>query len=147
MLIEDQQLLFYQRCDRRAFLDVYGDRTLKEPPSDFLLKLIADSVTYRKTIIADRIYSQPKYPPQDWEAGMQATLELMRQGVDYIYRGVLLYHSHSSDSAYGDRSCFDQLPEQVSYLSRPDLLVKKPGASQFGDWLYIPQDIRLGKRP
>ncbi|WP_434222230.1 TM0106 family RecB-like putative nuclease [Limnospira platensis CENA597] len=148
MLIEDQQLLFYQRCDRRAFLDVYGDQSQKEPISDFLRKLIADSVSYRKTIIADRIYSQPKYPPQDWEAGMQATLELMRQGVDYIYRGVLLYHSHSSPAAdYGDRSFFDQLPEQVTYLSRPDLLVKKPGVSQFGDWLYIPQDIRLGKRP
>lgn len=147
MLIEDQQLLFYQRCHRRAFLDVYGDESQKEPPSDFLLKLIADSGTYRKTVIGDRIYSQPQYPSKNWLAGMEATLKLMQQGVDYIYRGVLLYHNHLSASSDSDRSFFDKFSNNISFLSRPDLLVKKPGVSKFGDWLYVPQDIRLGKRP
>lgn len=202
MLIEDQQLLFYQRCHRRAFLDVYGDRTQKEPPSDFLLKLIADSGTYRKTVLGDRAYSQPEYPYKDWEAGVQATLELMKQGVDRIYGGVLLFHTgrppaqlpeaeagdlYSPPYQEGagainsppyqggagaidsppyqggaggdlspqisdlilesDRDFLSRLPDGITLLSHPDLLVKKTGVSIVGDWTYIPQDIRLGKRP
>ena len=43
MLLNAELLLNYQRCSRRAFLDLYGDRSQRDPPSDYLLKLLQDS--------------------------------------------------------------------------------------------------------
>ncbi|MCC5623925.1 TM0106 family RecB-like putative nuclease, partial [Nostoc sp. CHAB 5715] len=37
--------------------------------------------------------------------------------------------------------------EVYTLLSSPDLLVKRPGKSCFGDWMYVPASIELGKRP
>jgi predicted RecB family nuclease len=55
----------------------------------------------------------------------------MQQGVECIYKGVLL-------APYS---------EDVTLLSRPHLLIKQQGRSKFGDWVYIPANIQLGKRP
>ncbi|HLO48242.1 MAG TPA: TM0106 family RecB-like putative nuclease [Kamptonema sp.] len=155
MLITDKELLNYQRCNRRAFLDVYGDSNHLDPASDFLLKLIRDSITYRQRILEQQAYHQPYYPNGDWVAGTEATLALMRQGVDRIYRGVLL---HSENSAINYSTPIDNqvffnkvnhslLPANVDLLSRPHLLIKQPGSSNFGDWMYAPADIWLAKRP
>lgn len=131
MLLTAELLLNYQRCDRRAFLDTYGDRSQKLPPSDFLLKLSQDSILHRQTVLADRVWHRPNYPQEDWAAGAQATRDLMQQGVEQIYQGVLLVED----------------PSGLILTSNPHLLVKRPGYSYFGDWLYVPGDIRLSKRP
>jgi uncharacterized protein len=55
----------------------------------------------------------------------------MEQGVDRIVKGVLHV----------------QLENGTHLVSCPDLLIKQPGYSLFGDWTYAPMDIRLGKRP
>lgn len=55
----------------------------------------------------------------------------MEQGVESIYRGVL---------------AASWLPG-VELVSKPDLFVRHPGSSRFGDWFYVPYDIRFGKRP
>ncbi len=90
MLIDAEQLIHYQRCRRRAFLDVYGDLSQRDAPNEYLLKLIHDSRANHKFVLSKQVFSQPKYPVNDWEAGAQATLALMQQGVDRIYQGVLL---------------------------------------------------------
>ncbi|MFO8040784.1 MAG: TM0106 family RecB-like putative nuclease [Sodalinema sp.] len=131
MLVSDDLLLYYQRCDRRAFLDVFGDSGDRDPLDDFLLKLRQDSRCHRQEVLAQYDYHRPHWSGDDWYGATQATLELMEQGVESIYRGVL--------SA-------PWLPG-VHLLSKPDLLVRHPGSSQFGDWIYVPHDIRFGKRP
>ncbi|MGQ9869853.1 TM0106 family RecB-like putative nuclease [Leptodesmis sp.] len=131
MLIDAEQLIHYQRCRRRAFLDVHGDLSQRDAPNEYLSKLIQDSRANHRFVLSKQIFSQPKYPENDWEAGALATLELMQQGVDRIYQGILL--------SQGDAG--------VTFKSVPDLLVKQPGQSNFGDWLYVPMDIKLGKRP
>ncbi|MBE9041050.1 TM0106 family RecB-like putative nuclease [Oscillatoriales cyanobacterium LEGE 11467] len=130
MLLSAETLLFYQRCPRRAFLDVYGDVRHKEPESDFLRKLRQDSRLHREEILASFTYHQPSYPRYNWLAGSQSTLELMQQGVECIYRGVLL----------------TQWSGGTTLLSVPDLLVKQPGESDFGNWRYEAHNIKLGKR-
>ncbi|MGB3240484.1 MAG: TM0106 family RecB-like putative nuclease [Geitlerinemataceae cyanobacterium] len=130
MLLTAELLLYYQRCARRAFLDVYGDSQEKEPQSDFLLKLHQDSRAHRESVLARQTYYQPDYNRGNPMAGMQATADLMQQGVECISRGVLM----------------TEWTENVTLLSFPDLLVKQPGNSDFGDWIYVPQNIRLGKR-
>ena len=130
MLLSAETLLFYQRCPRRAFLDVYGDVRHKEPESDFLLKLRQDSQAHRQEILASLTYHQPSYPRSNWLAGSQATKELMQQGVERIYRGVLLTEWSGG----------------ATLVSVPDLLVKQPGESNFGNWRYEASNIKLGKR-
>ncbi|MEG4961990.1 MULTISPECIES: TM0106 family RecB-like putative nuclease [unclassified Microcoleus] len=169
MLITDKLLLSYQRCHLRAFLDTCGDWKQQDPPSDFLLKLMRDSATYQQQALEHETYQQPYYPRGDWEAGAAATLSLMQQGVDRIYRGVLIQGEFGQtngattslvgiDSQYFPE--FGEIPETPVHLSssnlhssnitligRPHLLIKQPGQSKFGDWSYITADIWLSKRP
>lgn len=131
MLINAEQLLQYQRCKRRPFLDVYGDKKQRDAANDLLQKLQHDKIAHQSSILTPLAYHQPDYSYGDWEAGAAATIKLMQQGVDCIYKGVLL-------TTYN---------EKYTLLSRPDLLFKQPGESCFGDWMYAPATIELGKRP
>ena len=143
MLLTAELLLHYQRCNRRTFLDVYGDRTQKDPPSDFQLKLRKERLAHQQFILAEQErqgatpHYQPDYPNRDWTAGAVATTALMQQGVERIYRGVLV----ATVEATGGEG-----EGKFTLVSHPDLLVKQPGKSYFGDWLYVASDIHLGKR-
>ncbi|MEG4251053.1 TM0106 family RecB-like putative nuclease [Microcoleus sp. Pol10D4] len=169
MLITDKLLLSYQRCHLRAFLDTCGDWKQLDPPSDFLLKLMRDSATYQQQALEHETYQQPYYPRGDWEAGAAATLSLMQQGVDRIYRGVLIQGEFGKtngatnslvgiDSQYFPE--FGEIPEtpvhlsssnlpssNITLISRPHLLIKQQVQSKFGNWSYITADIWLSKRP
>jgi len=169
MLITDKLLLSYQRCNLRAFLDTLGDWKQQDPPSDFLLKLMRDSATYQQQTLESETYQQPYYPRGDWAAGAAATLSLMQQGVDRIYRGVICQGElgKTNDKTASILGIDDQylpdigeIPETPVYLSssilhsseitlvsRPHLLIKQPGDSKFGDWSYATADIWLSKRP
>jgi predicted RecB family nuclease len=129
--ITDDLLLNYQRCHRRAFLDTYADGSLRDPPSDYLMKLRQDSLSHQLTVLADHPTHQAHYPSRNWRAGANATLELMQQGVEYITRAVLLSEQENG----------------ITLVSCPDLLIRQPGQSIFGDWVYAPTEIKLGKRP
>jgi uncharacterized protein len=131
MLLTAELLLNYQRCSRRAFLDVYGDIDQRDPPNDYLLKLMQDSREHQQIVLGERALHRPHYPAGDLILGAQTTLTLMQQGVEQIHQGVLLAETG----------------EEVTLVSTPDLLVKHPGQSIFGDWLYVPTEIKLGKRP
>lgn len=129
--ITDELLFNYQRCRRRAYLDAYGNKEQRDSPNDYLKKLRKDSLTHQMEILGEESAHQPDYPRQDWLAGAAATVALMQQGVDRIAQGVL----HVT------------LSNQIHLVSCPDLLIKQPGQSIFGDWVYAPMDVRLGKRP
>ncbi|MHC5596294.1 MAG: TM0106 family RecB-like putative nuclease, partial [Nostoc sp.] len=124
-------LLQYQRCKRRPFLDIHGDKSQRDAPNELLRKLQQDKIAHQLSALAQITYHQPDYSYGNWEVAKAATLELMQRGVEYIYKGVLL-------ATYS---------EGYTLLSRPDLLVKRPGKSCFGDWIYVPASIELGKRP
>jgi predicted RecB family nuclease len=131
MLIDAEQLINYQRCRRRAFLDTHGDLNQRDAMNEYLLKIVQDSQEHQRQFLVHQKAQRPDFPPGDYQAGAEATLELMRQGVDRIFQGILLI----------------ERPDGVRLLSNPDLLIKQPGMSEFGDWLYIPTEIKLGKRP
>lgn len=131
MLINAELLLQYQRCKRRPFLDTHGDYNQREVSHELLVKVQQDKFTHQQSVLETLDYHKPNYPSGDWQAGAAATIELMQQGVDIIHRGVFLAN----------------YAEKYTLLSRPDLLFKQPGTSSFGDWVYVPVDIQLGKRP
>ncbi|MEO1340589.1 MAG: recombinase B, partial [Cyanobacteria bacterium J06635_13] len=88
MLISDHLLLNYKRCNRRTFLEIYGDPQKKDPDKDFLLKLKRENQTHIRNVIAARSL-EPQYPEasrRDWQLNAAQTVELMRQGVDCIIR-------------------------------------------------------------
>lgn len=128
--LTDDLLFSYQRCHRRAYLDIFGYGSDSDPPSDYLLKLRQDSFAHQLEVLSHQPSAQPTYLKGDWQKGAEDTLKLMQQGVDRIGRGVLLHQS-----------------EGVQLVSCPDLLIKQPGNSIFGNWCYVPTEIRLGKRP
>jgi predicted RecB family nuclease len=132
LVITDEILLSYQRCSRRAFLDLYEQEEQRDQPNDYSLKLRRSSQEHQRWVLEQH---QPvhtlSYPRQDWKAAAAATLELMQQGVERIAHGVL----HVS---WGDR---------LDLVSYPKLLVRQPDPCRWGDWHYVPVDIKLGKRP
>lgn len=135
MLLTADLLLNYQRCNRRAFLDVYGDASLRDERSDYIVKLIQDSADNQRSVLAgiestlETQSVRPTYEFRDWQGGFEATVALMAAGVECIYQGVLLAEEKG-----------------VTLMSKPDLLIKQPGDSKFGDWLYTPVEIKLSKR-
>jgi len=131
MLINAELLLQYQRCQRRPFLDTYGDIDQRDRTNELLLKVQQDRAAHQMSVLSDLTYHQPDYPPRNWQAGAAATLELMQRGVEYIHKGVLL-------TTYS---------EVYTLLSCPDLLVRQSGTSDVGNWIYAPVNIELGKRP
>lgn len=141
MLLSDLVLLDYKRCDRRPFLDFYGDPTKQEAQREFLLKLREENRKQVLEIIADTAYSQPKTPLKNWEARGQETLEIMESGVDCILDGTLWQTGLSGwNIPFAVR-------QKVTLLATPTLLIKQPGSSIFGDWEYEPVSIKLGRRP
>ena len=131
MLINAELLLQYQKCKRRPFLNVRGDKTQQDAPSDLLLKLYQDKYAHRKKLLAKIDYQRPQFPASEPKIGEAATLQLMQQGVECIYKGLLI-------TSYKDGH---------TLLARPDLLIKQKGNSRFGDWMYVPARVELGKRP
>jgi predicted RecB family nuclease len=148
MLINAEHLLQYQRCKRRPVLDAHGDKPEREAPNELLLKLQQDKAAHRRSILAELSnYHKPQYPRGDWEAAQAATWELMQRGVTYIYRGVLLGNYQDLLGTENQDVSLGAEYAKYTFVSRPDLLVKQPGESRFGDWLYVPANIELGKRP
>ncbi len=176
MLINAELLLQYQRCKRRPYLDIHGDFSQKDAINDLLLKLQQDKHAHQESVLAQWDYYQPDYRQRNWQQRMAATIELMQQGVECIYQGLLLANysdirlrlSELADTAIEDaQNLSETLPSSPSpsplsplplippsppsneytLLSRPDLLIKQPGKSCFGNWMYVPANIELGKRP
>lgn len=130
MILTDDLLLNYKRCQRRAFLDIYGSPEAQDQIQDFLLKLRQESRSFQKAFLADLPYAQVHYPRGDTTQGFAATLELMQQGIAYIVGG-LLQGVHSSGA---------------TLIAYPDVLVRREDEIS-GSWYYAPMNIKLGKRP
>ncbi len=127
----DDMLFHYQRCRRRVYLDSYGDPALKDPPSDYFVKLRQDSADHRQRILAEfGTLSRPTHERDDWDTAARATLQLMQAGAETIYRGTLVADG----------------PEGVRFRSRPDVLMRQEGESWLGNWYYVPFNIKMGKK-
>ncbi|MFP4009917.1 MAG: TM0106 family RecB-like putative nuclease [Spirulinaceae cyanobacterium] len=161
MLIADDLLLDYKRCQRRAFLNLYGDRTERDPERDFVSKLRSQGSQHIAAVLADYDYYVPRFARGDWDAGAIATARLMAQGVDCIHHGVLQVNRFHPLPAHLWPSAIANTPPNPQILAvearlrlqalelrgKPTLLVKQPGKSRWGDWQYIPISVKLGKRP
>lgn len=155
MLITDHLLLNYKRCNRRTYLEIYGNRQQKDPEKDFLQKLKRENYTHITNVIKERYldYYKPEVSRKDWQLNGQQTLALMAQGVECIAQGSLNLTFAQWQNVLGDNPFFSKIADEQQdflaatiFLANPSLLIKQPGKSKFGNWEYIPVNIKLGRR-
>ncbi|PSO47240.1 MAG: recombinase B [Cyanobacteria bacterium SW_9_44_58] len=141
MLVSDIVLLDYKRCNRRPFLDFYGDPSEQQAQSEFLLKLREENQKQIGEFLDNISCQEPETPLDNWQVRGKETLEMMEQGAAYILEGVLW------QTGLAGWNIPFSIPEPVTLMATPTLLVKKPGNSIFGNWQYEPISIKLGRRP
>lgn len=136
MILSDALLLDFKRCQRRAYLNHYGDRGDRDLERDFLLKLRQESQRHIAEVL-QQFYSHYESPTGDRglpENACEATLDMMAKGIECIYQGTL---THVYDCSSG----------AVMLQGNPHLLVRRSGQSRWGNWYYAPVSIQLGRRP
>ncbi|MDB9313601.1 TM0106 family RecB-like putative nuclease [Spirulina sp. CS-785/01] len=136
LLLTDELLLDYKRCDRRAFLNRYGDPQQRDPEREFVGKLKAENQRQIQELLKQYNWTGPEAPSRDWPQRIAQTIQLMNAGVECIYRGLLSHQTPPTKT----------LPS-LTLVGHPTLLVKQPYPSQLGEWSYIPVNVKLGKRP
>lgn len=138
MLVTDELLFQYKRCHRRAFLNIYEGNNQKQEEKDFIVKLRQERESQSWQVLQNYNlpYHQPKLLVEDSENNWQVasvTENLMRQGVECIYQGVIIYTHYRENQ------------EEIVFETSPSLLIKQNIPSQLGNWSYIPVNIHLGK--
>ena len=163
MLITDHLLLNYKRCNRRTFLELYGDLQQRDLDKDFLIKLKRENQTHIANVIQQRwmneeqdstFYCQkPEASRRDWQLNSSQTIDLMKDGADYIFQGGLSitfaqWQTLLKDDFFASKLTPQQqeLFKEIIFIAAPTLLIKQPGKSIFGDWEYISVSIKLGRR-
>ncbi len=113
------------KCAHRVYLDANGDQTEKVEVSPFVKLLWELGLQTERTYLAAQGAGQvADLQALPLDSAARETLRLMRIGVPLIYQGCL---------------------QDEDLVGRPDLLVKRDGASRFGPYLYEPIDIKAGK--
>lgn len=116
----------FSKCKRRVYMDLYGDPADMGEYSEFLQLLWERGVRIEKEIV-EKIRKEKLVQVVEGKPGVETfekTLDLMKQGAPLIYQGVLIYEDK---------------------IGRPDLLERMDGKSEFGDYHYIPCDIKSGR--
>jgi len=120
----------YRKCKFLPYIEKHGDQRKKVEVSRFVRLLWERGLQHEDKIIEEiigkdgRTFARIKKTEPVNKRTFEKTIALMKRGIDYIYQGVLL-----SDN----------------YAGRPDLLEKVKGSSKFGNYYYIPVDIKSGK--
>ncbi|MDP3970493.1 MAG: TM0106 family RecB-like putative nuclease [bacterium] len=112
----------YATCPHWIWHDKFTDPKDKGEVPELTQKLLEQGVLHEEEFISK--YNVSEVTGQG-EAVYQATLALMKKGEKYIYQGAIRMKK-----------------DNISYHGRPDLLVKKPGNSKFGNYYYTPIDIK-----
>ena len=162
MILTDELLLNYKRCRRRTYLDVHGNFQERDPEKEFLLKLRRESQTHIKNVLLARAvaYQRPSVSRRNWLLNAQQTQLMMGEGVDCIYGGMLALNFtewqlstklsnsglETQEGLLPNHNLTEAALEAVTFLASPTLLIKIAGKSNFGDWLYLPVNIKLGRR-
>ena len=153
MLLTDDLLLNYKRCNRHTYLEVYGNPQQQDPDKDFLLKLKKEHQLHIHNVLKSRslLLEKPQASWHDWHKCAEETIALMEEGADCISRGILSLTFAQWQAITNSEIAIAKTPDSILndliFLATPTLLIKQPGKSKFGDWRYIPVNIKLGRHP
>jgi len=115
-----------RRCLHAWFLDCHGDPSRKVPADEGLKKLWERGLQFERDVLATIPQAiEPVWDGKDWDAGCRATVDLMREGPEWIYQGVLVHERGAG------------LPDLLQRIDRPSAL---------GDHSYRPVDVKSHKK-
>ncbi len=119
--ITEQTFYKYLKCPSWVEREMFDDFEIDE----LRMKLLDEGLMTEKELelIKDKDFVEVKM--QDLDEGAQKTAELMKDGVQTIYKGVLI-NNH--------------------WVGKPDLLEKVEGRSVFGDYYYVACDMKRSHR-
>jgi predicted RecB family nuclease len=114
----------FAECEHRIALDVSLDRELRTPPDAAMELLYRQGQEFERTIVGPLGFPAVTVEQGNWDRAFAQTVALMRDGVAGIDQGVLI------DGAR---------------LARPDLLERVAGASELGEFHYVPGDVKSAR--
>lgn len=125
-LLEISPSMFFQyaKSPHWIWYDIHGDQSKKIALPELTLRLIEGGVLHEEDCVRDmqKITVDKNLSEEQAE---ELTLEYMKAGEELIYQGVISY-----------------IDGDVKLKGRPDLLRKCSGLSTFGDYHYIPIEIK-----
>lgn len=125
-MIEFSPSLFFQyaKSPHWIWYDLYGDQNKKNELPALALKMIDEGVLHEQEYIKNLQVTEVDSTVSEEDAEKQ-TLALMQAGEELIYQGVISY-----------------IEGDIKFKGRPDLLKKCSGQSDFGDYFYLPIEIK-----
>ncbi|AMQ26619.1 TPA: hypothetical protein JBF46_00695 [Legionella pneumophila] len=114
----------YAKSPHWIWYDLHGDQSLKAELPELTQKLIEGGMLHEEECVKDleKITVDEKLSEQGAE---EQTLEYMKTGAELIYQGVISY-----------------VEGNIKFKGRPDFLKKCEGISNFGDYYYMPIEIK-----
>jgi len=113
------------QCPHWPYWERFGNPEDRRPLTEAEEERLSDGLEHEKDIMASLFREVEEVTVEAPEAGFEATLELMRKGAPFIYQGWLI---------------------DGNWRGRPDILERQPGKSVFGDYYYVPVDIKNAQR-
>ncbi len=113
------------QCPHWPYWERFGNPKDRRALTDAEEERLADGLEHEKEIVSQMFQEVEEIESPAPKEGFAQTLELMRKGAPFIYQGWLM-HEH--------------------WRGRPDILERQPGKSIFGDYYYVPVDIKNAQR-
>ena len=125
-LLEISPSLFFQyaKSPHWIWYELHGDHTKKAELPELTKKLIEGGLLHEEDCVKNIEKITIDKNLSEEEAAKQ-TLQYMQSGADLIYQGVIFY-----------------IEGDVKFKGRPDFLKKCQGSSKFGDYYYMPIEIK-----
>lgn len=122
----------WMKCPTAVGLDLHGDRAQRRPLEDWEEFVRKRGRDFEEDFVATLDVVEPEYERGEFAAGAERTLELMREGHEWIFQGVLRW----VDPGDG-----------VERLGLPDLMRRVEGESELGGHHYEVVDVKTSGRP
>ena len=118
---------FYRflHCPHWPYWERFGDPKDRRNLTPAEEERLSDGLEHEKDIVSSMFKAVQEVDVKDADQGANQTLELMKSGEPFIYQGWL---------------------QHGNWRGRPDILEKQPGKSNFGDFYYVPVDIKNAHR-
>lgn len=116
-----QDFYRYYQCTLWPYWERFGDPAERRPLTIAEEERLADGLAHESRIVEQLFPQLDNVSINSPREGFETTLRLMEQGAPIIYQGYLV---------------------DEDWIGRPDILERQPGQSRFGEYYYIPVDIK-----
>ncbi len=144
---------FLNKCDYHLWLEWFGapgEKVSLDENEDTKL-LMEYGIEHEDKIIKDIQKKaeciEPSYRKRNLDEGYQATRKLMGKGVSYIYQGVLCQNKEIANMIKEKQIQFPNMKFIPFFRGIPDILERRDGKSNLGNYHYIVGDIKSSRKP